>query len=116
MFGKSKLLVLDTDTEIGQIAVNQDALDYINSLKDKINKLEDGNATLMAKLEAMKCDVDNIPEDCTRGPWCRACEFGKLYHVTSDLVIPGSGNIISTICVCNKEKSCKNFVERRKED
>lgn len=114
MFGKSKMLVVDTG--IGPISVNQEALKYINHLRDKIDQTERDNGILTAKLIAMKVDLDNTPKDCTRGPWCRACEFRKCYHVYSDYIIPGCERIIEELYVCGKGNSCKNFVEARKEN
>lgn len=116
MFGKSKLLVVDTGTDLGPISVNQDALDYINRLKDRIDKTERDNGILTAKLIAMKVDLDNTPKDCKSGPWCRACEFRKCYRVYSDYIIPGCERAIELLYVCGKGNACENFVEAKKED
>lgn len=53
---------------------------------------------------------ESIPSDCVRGPWCKACEFVKTFHVLDYL---GYGqSTIRTAYVCGKGKSCNNFVQK----
>lgn len=49
------------------------------------------------------CKLDEvIPEDCEKGPWCKACEFVRSFNL-------GRWNVVYA---CSKGKSCKNFVQK----
>jgi hypothetical protein len=54
-----------------------------------------------------------IPEDCKKGPWCKACEFARGFRYRE----PASmGYITDTVYVCGKGESCQNFVPKNMED
>ena len=69
---------------------------------------------LTEKLEDANKYIDSTPENCTRGPWCKACEFVKTYHYTERY---GFGSYsVEPIYVCGKGKSCECFVESKVEE
>lgn len=69
---------------------------------------------LKSKLEEISKLIDTIPKDCTLGPWCKACEFSRQFHISSYC---GYGNFgTETITICNKGESCKNFVYKEIEE
>lgn len=51
-----------------------------------------------------------LPEDCTPGDYCKACEFSKEYYYrhysyrTHDAIFKGH--------LCNKANVCKNFTQK----
>lgn len=53
---------------------------------------------------------ESIPERCTPGDYCRACEFGKEYFYHSYNY--GYETTI-TAYLCNKGNSCPNFVQKK---
>jgi hypothetical protein len=61
--------------------------------------LDSANQTLEEILRVK----DSIPEDCVPGSYCAACEFSKKYYF---------GANFKTGYLCNKGKSCKNFVQK----
>lgn len=87
-------------------------------LKDReIARLKEENADLRNCLSDTENAMKNIiaikktvPEDCTPGEYCRACEFGKsfLHHnyipIVRDSIIQGY--------YCGKGKSCQHFVQK----
>ena len=55
-------------------------------------------------LKAIQAMQDAIPEDCTPGEYCRACEFVKPYFFCEC-------HSVITGYTCAKGQSCKNFVQ-----
>jgi hypothetical protein len=53
---------------------------------------------------------DSIPEDCVPGSYCAACEFSKKYYF--DIKRYSSVANFKEGYLCNKGKSCKNFVQK----
>lgn len=65
---------------------------------------------LREELEAAVQLKDAIPENCTPGSYCRACEFSRpLYHYDSRSPL-GRGWLEGHIC--NKAQSCANFIQK----
>lgn len=65
---------------------------------------------LTEKLEAIAELKESIPADCTKGPWCKSCEFVRTFH---DAYKDRYGNYYSEpFYVCGKGESCKNFVAK----
>lgn len=68
------------------------------------------SANLKAKLDEIASLNESIPEDCEKGPWCKACEFVRTFHYNEYY---GCGNYETNIVyVCGKGKSCKSFVQK----
>ncbi len=63
---------------------------------------------LTKRLEAMGALEESIPEGCTKGPWCRACEFSRTFHYS-----PYNSVSYTTFYTCSKGKSCENFVQKK---
>lgn len=68
-------------------------------------------AELLAALEETSELEETIPEDCVKGPWCKACEFVKAIHCSEPHSIITFGTM-KTMYVCGKGTSCKNFVQQ----
>lgn len=72
-------------------------------------------AEMEVTLEEVSKLEESIPEGCTKGPWCRACEFAKTIHYIE--YRGGHGfDSLGTIYVCSKGKSCENFVQKEIND
>ena len=71
--------------------------------------LRDSFSAAKEKLDDISEYHDSIPDDCIRGQYCEACEFGKIYHTRSAL-------ISKTFAVCTKGKSCSNFIQKKENE
>lgn len=94
---------------------NKKALEELISenrrLESEKNKLISELATLKTRLEAIVEIKESEPPDCKRGPWCKACEFVKIYHYGE--YIPGNGyTTYNNAYMCGKGDSCKHFVQK----
>ena len=96
--------------------------DYIENLEKKLRETEldrdryiSKAAELADKLKAVSELEESIPEGCTKGPWCKACEFVKTYYYT-EYYGAYSGHSLETIYVCSKGESCKNFIQKENKD
>lgn len=70
-------------------------------------------AELRAALEEASELEETIPEDCVKGPWCKACEFAKVIEYDESYgTYPYKFNTTKTMYVCGKGASCKNFVQK----
>ncbi len=61
----------------------------------------------IGKFEEMAILKEVTPDSCTRGPWCKACEFSKTYHYTDGWY----GNVYDVL-FCNKANVCKEFMPK----
>ena len=61
------------------------------------------------KIEKIQHLINDAPEGCKYGPWCKACEFLKTFYVMER---PGRYSAYShtEIRVCGKAEVCDNFV------
>lgn len=91
----------------------------IRDLEEKLidTEIERNNYRNMAiSLEQKLDDIarleETTPEDCKKGPWCVACEFGKVYHYMEHYDFNTNTRICNKIYVCGKGESCKNFIQR----
>jgi hypothetical protein len=88
--------------------------------KDELLKsLEKYNAVLNDELQTKKIELaraevkvkeyttlnDATPEDCKRGPWCKACGFNKE-------LVEYRGRFRDSVYFCGKAESCSNFVQK----
>lgn len=82
--------------------------EYLRVLEERDDLLKDRDE-LRAKLKEVLELKDAIPEDCTPGSYCQACEFAKrfCYYHASPL---GSGWLEGHIC--GKTQSCPNFIQK----
>lgn len=55
---------------------------------------------------------ETIPEDCKKGPWCAACEFGKAFHYMAHYDFGVHSGVTKTFYGCGKGESCKNFIQK----
>ena len=77
-------------------------IDTIAECDEKINSLK----SLVKKYENLN---DGVPEDCKRGEWCKACEFGKPINVSDG---PCGCISIRTVYFCGKGEACQHFVQK----
>jgi hypothetical protein len=68
-------------------------------------------AELRAALEEASELEETIPEDCVKGPWCKACEFVKTIQY-SEPCSPYALEVTNGVYVCGKGASCRNFVQK----
>lgn len=61
----------------------------------------------LQKFEAMEELKEEIPESCTRGPWCKACEFSRVYHYSDSWL-----RNTKDVWFCNKAHVCKEFTPK----
>lgn len=82
--------------------------EYLKVLEERDDLLRDRDY-LRAELKRVLELKDAIPEDCTPGSYCQACEFAKKfgYFHASPL---GTGWLEGHIC--NKAQSCPNFIQK----
>lgn len=73
----------------------------IKELNRKLNRVYD-------RLDSFVSREDGTPEDCTRGIWCRACEFSTVAFVPAR----DRYNPPEKVYFCGKGKSCSNFVQK----
>ena len=86
--------------------------DLENAKWDK-NRILSDLRCLEAKFGALGDFPEAVPEDCVRGPWCKACEFVKTYHYSSYYTRHSE---MLVAYVCGKGESCKQFVQRESPD
>ena len=67
-------------------------------------------ANLKVRLDEITSLNESIPEDCEKGPWCKACEFARTFHY-NEYYYPGNFEI-NVLYACGKGKSCKSFVQK----
>lgn len=80
------------------------------------NKYRNMAAHLEYRLDGISRVSDNTPEDCKRGHWCAACEFGKVYHYLESYDFSMGIKTRNQIYVCGKGESCKNFIQKEIEE
>lgn len=90
--------------------------------KERIEKLEYENERLRKCLTKAEADIEasnrlreDIPADCTPGPYCKACEFVKPYHYNYYVpgrTLSGTHDYRATGYICNKGNVCKNFIQK----
>lgn len=78
-------------------------LDDRESLRLSFNKSVEANNQLKTLLKFK----DETPEDCKQGPWCGACQFGKLMMVYSDY------GYSEPYYYCTKAQCCDYWTERK---
>lgn len=86
-------------------------LELERELKDRdtqINKMDSCLKDYIRAFEDMQTMLDNTPNDCVRGEWCKACEFVKKYD------IPSLYTLGYTSYICGKGESCPNFIQKSK--
>ena len=94
-------------------------IDYeseIESLEDKLRLKDCEIERLKKELTCFTKEVidlsrlvSNTPDDCVRGEWCKACEFGKKYLVLDPQC---RACFPHEIYICTKGESCKNFIQK----
>jgi hypothetical protein len=92
-------------------------LKRVEELEEKLHKAERDRDKYMSDLATLKLKFDEMgkleestPNDCIKGPWCKACEFVREFH---HVEYYGMGNYnITPAYVCSKGVSCNNFVQR----
>lgn len=67
-------------------------------------------AELAVKLDVISKLEDSKPEDCTKGPWCKACEFAKTIHYNPSGINHWTNQ--DAYYGCSKGESCKHFVQK----
>lgn len=82
----------------------------ILDLKYENSRLRSELAELKVKFEEASRLEESMPKDCTKGPWCKACEFAKVYFHIEHYGM-GSWNTVPYY-MCGKGESCSNFVKK----
>lgn len=92
IFNRKRVEELEKELEYTQKELDKykDKLIYANKQLEEVSELQ-----------------ETIPEGCTKGPWCRACEFVKTYRYDT---VSGFGH--RYFYACSKGKSCENFVQK----
>ena len=55
---------------------------------------------------------ESIPEDCKKGPWCAACEFGKVFPYMAHYDFEVHSGVTKKYYGCGKGESCQHFVQK----
>lgn len=90
-----------------------------NSKSDRIEDLEWEIRSKDREIEELKRVIDNnevkfkeierltnsAPEGCVSGPWCKACQFVRVFHTKSFESL-----YLNSIYCCGKGESCKHFI------
>lgn len=97
-------------------------LKRIEELESDLKGLEAENQRLRSALSRAESNIshlltlrDNIPEDCTPGSYCAACEFSRVYHVgiyASGYKSDRCHDYRNLGFICTKGESCKNFIQK----
>ena len=82
----------------------------IDILKKQLAESEKTVDALDKKLEEFTRLSDGTPDDCKRGPWCGACEFSKVMHISYGRF--GYQNVY----FCGKGESCSNFIQKKEKN
>ena len=88
----------------------------------KLKTVEDENNRLRSQLDKAIMDFkfattlkQEMPDDCTPGTYCKACEFGKEcfhnYHVYTG-GYSASYNSSVSFYICTKGETCTNFIQK----
>lgn len=77
-------------------------LEKVRYERDQLMRDLDYNTHLLEELLEVKAA---LPTDCTPGPYCKACEFSKVYGYN----YYHNWNIGH---FCGKGQSCKNFIQK----
>lgn len=101
----------------------EELLKDVESLKSENSDLRVCLDKAISDLKHILSAKQDIPEDCTPGPWCKECAFGKSwasgYYVTSRYYHRHYHTGYDSICsgyLCGKGKSCKNFIQKKVEE
>lgn len=124
MFGKNKETQCFIPVEDGVLVMDQATYDYIRKLRQQLTDEKEQHAKdVEFYKESIRCLEDDIatltkyndetPEDCVKGAWCTACVFSKTYFVKH--LMRSGPNYFSNVLVCEKGKTCKNFVQYKEE-
>lgn len=86
-------------------------LEYeLDLVKVDNNRLKTALTTAESHISQLLTLRDNIPEDCTPGSYCAACEFSRCYNV--GIWDDQYHDYWKSGYICNKANSCKNFIQR----
>jgi hypothetical protein len=97
MFNRKKIEKLEAEKE----KLKQE----IGHLQREKEILEEGNAALREKLDAIKESIYTTPKNCKLGRYCQACEFSRAFVIHH-------GFLAETIYVCRRDEICQNFVAK----
>lgn len=86
-------------------------LHTVKAERDRYKKQVDD---LTIRIEEIGKLQENIPDDCEKGPWCRSCEFSRVFHYRE--YDHYSNWNFEFAYACGKGKSCKHFIERKVEE
>ena len=85
---------------------------------ERLRNVEKENDELRRSLSSAEAQMrgllglkDDIPEDCTPGSYCNACEFATHYHYHNWGYYTGRNTTITGI-ICGKANVCKNFIQK----
>ena len=70
---------------------------------------------LITEVEVLTDISEKIPEGCTKGPWCKGCDFVKKFYVPTGSVGIHSAYTHRECYACGKGVSCANYVGHTEE-
>lgn len=76
------------------------------------NKYRNMAVHLENRLDNISKINETIPEDCKKGPWCAACEFGKAYSYMAHYDFGVRNGVTETFYGCRKGESCQHFIQK----
>lgn len=92
----------------------------VEELEKELANAERKNKNLRTQLEYAEDELrgvlelkTSIPEGCTPGEYCRACEFAKDYYY--DSYVYGVHHTIIQGTLCGKGQACTNFIQKKTE-
>lgn len=78
----------------------------ITGLQTENRRLETKNYELHKTISRFESLTD-VPDDCTMGPWCKACVYSKTLR---------SPHTMGTVTYCDKNNSCQHFTIVKEKD
>lgn len=71
--------------------------------------------TLITEVEVLTDISEKIPEGCTKGPWCKGCDFVKTFYVPTGSVGIHSAYTHQERYACGKGEACSHYVGHTEE-
>lgn len=93
---------------VSELEHEVDRLRHVEREKDELKSML---AKAESELRLVLTLKDAVPEDCTPGHYCEACEFAKDYWYYNYGYYHKSNTAIRGI-ICGKGSSCKNFIQK----
>lgn len=84
-------------------------LEFVNEqYKDQVT-------TLITEVEVLTDISEKIPEGCTKGPWCKSCDFVRTFYLPTGSVGSHSAYGYKKRYACGKGEACAHYVGHTEE-